>query len=453
MDYWFLSKAALGQNNFLPNSKHMAEEWASALDSSAPNMSGFRNDLRPRPGPIAYISSWCHKYFPEIELPPNLIGFRRGYAKRMVTAPGVICSSQEDPVKASLVFSNNLCKGMEARPGWARLQEHLEILMEDFQTPSGEELACAMNVWMYRYEMEATGFYYDLYWREAEELARVRKISKSVAEDILERSKESNEKHKQYNAALRHWIKNNSRPHLDTPSLIGTNMRNHKAENVGITLYSKWITWKDSIFIEMDCRQRRPVRVCDFKVREVAQDIWDNRTHGNIVWYTNQEMGEWAMDELRAKGLDPIHCPRGDWSNKFLNDPERYKGKDIVAAIGPHSEGKDLQFGLYRNYYLQVPVSALKMEQNLGRTHRQGQLQDEVDAQFYLCSDFDWAHFNMILNDTAYMQQTTTQMQKLLLGSYNFKPRSIPYTALMEMGSGIKKLDLDGKKILDQIIK
>jgi hypothetical protein len=202
----------------------------------------------------------------------------------------------------------------------------------------------------------------------------------------------------------------------------------------------------------MDVRQSRPVRVCDFKVRQVAQDVYDNKTHGNIVWYTNTEMGDWAMDELRAKGLDPIHCPRGDWSNKFLTDPKQYAGKDIVAAIGPHSEGKDLQFGLYKNYYLQVPISALKMEQNLGRTHRQGQLSDEVDAQFYLCTDFDHAHFNMILNDTAYMQQTTTQMQKLMLGSYNFKPRSVPYTALQEMGACMSRLDQDGEKILRQII-
>jgi len=450
MEYFFLSKAALGKYNFLPNSTHMAEEWAAVLDSSAPNMGNFRNDIRPRPGPISYLTSWCHKYFPEIELPPNLVGFRRAFAQRMVTAPGVICSTEEDAVGAGLVFSNNRCKGMESRPGWDKLQEHLDILINDFQTPSGEELACAMNVWGYRYQMEATGFYYDLYWREPEKMAKIRGVSLGEAKDILERSQEHHEKHKTYQAALRHWLKNSSRPHLDTPALVGTNMRNHGANNVGQVLYSAWKDWKGSAFEGIEVRQSRPVRVCDFKIKCVADDVWKNRKDGGIVWFTHAEMGNWMMDELRERGLDPIHCPRGDWANKLLADSGKIKGKIIVASTTAHGTGKDLQHGFFRNYYLQTPVSAATLEQNLGRTHRPGQKMDEVDGYFYLCTDFDHAHFNALLNDTAYMQQTTTQKQKLLIGSYNFRPKSIPYTALQEMGASVKRGDA---KLLEGILE
>lgn len=451
MEYFFLAKAALGNGNFLPNSNHMAEEWASVLDSAAPNMGNFRNDLRPRPGPISYLTDWCAEHFPDAELPPNLVGFRRAFAQRMVTTPGVICSTEEDAVGSGLVFSNNPCEDKESRPGWAKLQEHLEILTEDFQTPSGEELACAMNVWGYRYQMEATGFYYDLYWREIEDIAKIRKMSVGEAEDVLERSKEYHEKHKQYQAALRYWLKNSSRPKLDTPALVGLNMRNHGDDNVGSALYLAWTTWKSAVFEGMEVRQSRPVRVCDFKVKCVADDVIANKKHGGIIWYTHTEMGFWMMDELRARGMDPIHCPRGDYANKLLAESGKLKGKTIVASIC-HGTGKDLQHGFNRNYCLQAPVSASTMEQVLGRTHRPGQKESEVDTYFYQATDFDIQHFNALLNDTAYMQQTTTQKQKLLIGSYTFRPRSIPYTALQELGAGIKNIGREGAKLLEGIV-
>jgi len=451
MEYFFLAKHALGKYNFLPNSSGMAEEWAGALDSSAPNMSAFRNDNRPRPGPIKHLITWCHANFRGVDLPPNLVGFRRAFAKRMGSAPGVIKSTVKDPVGSGLIFSNNQIEDKESREGWQKLQDHLEVLVEDFQTPSGLELTCAMNVWGYRYQMEATGFYYDLYWREPEELAKVRKISVVEATRILDKSRALHELHKQYQAALRWWIKNNSRPKLDTPALIGINMYNHGDKHVGPTLYIAWKAWKDYMFDEVEVRQQRPVRVCDFKVKAVADDAQKDGK-GGIIWYTHAEMGVWMMDVLKERGIEAIHCPRGDWANKLLADSSKLKGKLIVASLTAHSTGKDLQFGFCNNYYLQSPVSATTAEQSMGRTHRPGQKADEVTAKFYLATDFDHAHFNGLLNDTAYVQQSTGGFMKLLIGSYTFKPKSVPYTALQEMGATAKKLDRDGQKLIDKIV-
>lgn len=452
MEYFFLSKCALGEYNFLPNSHHMAEEWAAVLDSSAPNMTSFRNDLRPRPGPISHVTNWCEKHFPDVETPPNLVGFRRSFAKRMTTAPGVICSAEGDKVGAGLIFSNNDCKDKESRPGWARMQEILEILIEDMQTPSGEELACAMNVWGYRYQIEATGFYYDLYWRDPELVAKKRGISLAEAEGILEKSREYHEHHKNYLTGLRRWLKEQSKPKLDTPALVGLSMKNHGSDYVGSNLYNLWTTWKNAAFEGMEVRQSRPVRVCDFKVKAVADDVVKHKKEGGIIWYTHHEMGVWMIDELRERGLDPVFCPRGDFANKLLAKSSALKGKIVVASVTAHGTGKDLQHGFFRNYYLQSPVAADRLEQCLGRTHRPGQNKDNVEACFYLSTDFDIAHFNALLNDTAYMQQTTSQNQKLLLGTYTFRPRSIPYTALQELGAGVKNIGRDGAKLLEGIV-
>jgi hypothetical protein len=451
MEYFYLAKTALGANNFMPNSHQMAEEWAGVLDSAISNIGDFRNDIRPRPGPISIINEWCNKHFTDVEVPPNLTGFRRAYAKRMVTAPGVITSTTPDLVGAGLIYSNNACKDKESRPGWDQLLHHVKILIEDSQTPSGEELACAMNVWGYRYQMEATGFYYDLYWREAGELSKARKISFSAAQDILERSKEAWEYHKQYTAALRWWLSNNSKPRLDTPALVGSNMSHHGDKYVGAKLYTAWQEWKAAIFPEMDCRQSRPVRVCDFKIHALADDVEANRKEGGIVWYHHAEMGVWMMEELKNRGLNPVHCPRGPDANKYLSDTRKMKGDIIVASMIAHSTGKDLQHGFHRNYYLQSPISATTAEQSIGRTHRPGQNANDVEVMYYLGTDFDVAHFNALLTDTAYVQQSTEGKQKLLIGSYNFRPKSIPYTALAEMGARIPRLDRDKERLLEGI--
>lgn len=452
MEYFFLAKAALGQYNFLPNSTQMAEEWAAALDSNVSSMGGFRNDLRPRPGPISYLTQWCHKHFPDIELPPNLVGFRRAFAQRMVNAPGVICTTS-DELPFSLVLTNNEIKGKESRPGWDKLQEHLKILCEDFQTPSGEELACAMNVWGYRYQMEATGFYYDLYWRTPSELAKVRKISEDKAADILTRSRYHHEAHKNYMCQLRWWISNNSRPHLDTPALISNDIKHHGAKHVGDLLHSAWNEWKNSNFAEVEVRQSRPVRVCDFKINACADDVEANKKEGGLIWYHHAEMGLWMMDELKARGIQAVHCPRGEWADKFLVNTRGMKGLWVVISMMAHSTGKDLQFGFANNYYLQAPISGTTAEQSLGRTHRSGQEADEVDGMFYLSTDFDHAHFNTLLNDAAYVQQSTTGKSKLLIASYSFKPKSIPYTALLEMGARVPRLSSDKERLLEGILE
>jgi len=451
MEYYFLSKAALGKYNFLPNSYTMATEWAGVLDSVAASMGDFRNDNMPRPGPINWLPTWCHTHFPKVELPPNLVGFRRAFAHRMTSAPGVICSTQEDPVGKQLIFHNNPCKGMETAEGWPVLKDHLEVLTEDFVTPSGEELSCAMNVWGYRYQMEATGFFYDLYWRDPETIAKSKGLSLSAAEDVLERSKEYHEKHKTYQATLRRWLSESSRPKLDTPALVGSNMKHHRSKYVGDDLYQAWITWKEAAFIGMEVRQQKPVRVCDFKIKQVATDAKKNIKRGGIIWYQHTEMGYWMMDELRKVGVPATHCPSEEGAHKFLEDTHGMSGTWIVASLGGHSTGKDLQWGFCDNYFLQVPVSASLIEQTIGRTHRPGQPEDAVNCYFYMATDFDIAHFNVVLKDTAYVQQSTTGKMKLMVGTYTFRPRSIPYTALAEMGAKVCKLGKDAEKLIEGI--
>jgi hypothetical protein len=112
-----------------------------------------------------------------------------------------------------------------------------------------------------------------------------------------------------------------------------------------------------------------------------------------------------------------------------------------------------LQFSFSNSYYLQTPISGSTAEQNLGRTHRAGQEAEEVSGTFYLSTAFDHAHFNTLLNDAAYVQQSTTNRMKMLIGSYTFKPKSIPYTAMQEMGARTKHLNTDAERLLEGILE
>lgn len=453
MEYHYLAKHALGEYNFLPNSYQMAQEWGAVLDSDIPCLGQFRNDLAPRPGPINFLVDWENTNFSDEKTEKNLIGFRKAFSHRFRTTPGVICSNgDEDNIGAGLILNNNACPEASARPGWDKLQEHVKILTEDFQTPSGEELPCAMNVWGYRYQMEATGFYYDLYWREAEDVAKSRQISLQAAKDILNRSIDSHNLHKTYNSVLRSWLAESSRPHLDTYMLVGLNMKNHGDKYVGKTLYSAWKNWHNSLFDEIETRHRKPVRVCDFKVKACADEVYAKRKEGGIIWYAHHEMGTWMMEELKARGLEPVHCPSGTASNKYLDNTKGMAGTIIVAMLPAHCTGKDLQFGFCRNYFLQNPISATMCQQALGRTHRSGQYADDVGVNFYLATTFDHAHFNMLLVDAAYVQQTTKEPQKIFIGSYTFRPKSIPRDALVEMGARLPRFDKSVEKVLDGVL-
>lgn len=451
-DYHYLAVQAMKEFCFLPRPEKLADAWADILDSSTKNMGEFRNGVKPNPGPINMVCEWVKDKFPEDYITPNLQGFRKAFARRYSTAPGVIRSTRKESVDAQLILYNNECKGKEECKGWDRLQGYISDLLETYTTPSGEVLPCAMNVWGYRYQMEQTGFYYDLYWREPEEIAERRKISVSTAEDILLRSKDCDEMHREYRKKLRKWLEENDIPNLDSPSLIGGDMYRNKDKNVGLGLYKSWLEWKESVFEGLEERQSRPERVCDFKIRQIVSDVSKDSKKGGIVWYHNNEIGLWCFEELEKAGLNPIFCPRGRESNQRLTDSRPLKGKIIVASMMAHCTGKDLQFGFHRNFFVQNPISALTCEQAIGRTYRQHQYNDEVSIQLYLSGTFDHAHYNVLLADSAYQQQTTAEERHILTGSYTFRPKRVPRDALAEMGASLPKGDI-GKNMIDRIVE
>ena len=447
-EYFELARASLKRNNFLPNSVSLTEEWSRLIDVTASGASDYRAGREARPGPLRHLVDWAISNFPDESFEQSVVGFRKVFQTRLETTPGVICSSG-DALPYSLYIHNDPVKNPEKSEGWGELRRLVRQLENDWLTPNGDEIEEAMHLFRWKYWIEGAGFYTQRYWPTVEKMMEKGKYSyAAAARSILERSQAYHEVQMDYHRELRKWITNNATHGLDTPMLIGLNMTNHGAKNVTQKLFDKWRTWKDAEFDGRIERLKRAVRVCDFKVVKAVE--WAKKlpkTEGGLIWYDNEEMGNWVSERLEAAGVDHLHCKAGSQYNTLLNDKSKCKGKVIVLTINAHYQGKNLQFD--RNqFYLQWPRSAARAEQAIGRQHRKELEYDEVFVTTCNTTEFDMIMYAASLNDAAYVHQSQGNKQKIIYASYDPKPSVVPFEVLLQWGADPKRLNQEGEDVL-----
>ena len=455
-DYHYLAKITLGQNNFLPNSYTLTEAWALVLDSNAATLSEMGQV--PPTGPIMPLVSWVKEEFPKEKVSDNLLGFRRSLKVRMQSTPGVVISEGSGYGGSLLIENNKIPKEtIEKTEGYERMAELLEKLEKPggWLTPGGDEIEHAMHVWKWRYEIEGAGFYNDLYWPEAETVARRKGCSVREAADFVEKSKESHALHNLYNAELRAFLKDHSIPGLDSPYQVGQDMYRHGAEHVPQGMFMSWKQWKDSIFKEIVERDSRAVRVCPFKINAcvdyVKQMRKADRDKGLLVWWHHQAVGAWITEALKEAGIDAVNCIAGAKFNEYLKDSRVLKGKVLCCSVNAHGTGKNLQHGFDSAYYLQWPRDAVQAEQSIGRVHRKGQESDEVQIVTCHSTRFDEVTFSATLNDSAYISQTMGR-QKLLYATYNPLPKRVPFAVMQEWGAEPLQGSNESRRLLDNLL-
>jgi hypothetical protein len=453
-DYHYLAKTSLGKNNFLPNAVSLAEAWATLIDSMASSLGEFRSVGVPQAGPIMPLVHWAQDKFPEENVTEDLIGFRKAYALRLRSTPGVVASGN-DELGVSLLVENVPVEKTkaESREGYATMQELIKKLKEEWLTPNDDEIEHAMHLWKWRYEIEGAGFYNELYWPEVEVFAKRKKITEAEAEDIIEMSKEYHVLQQDYARGLRGWLKEHSSPNMDTPRNVGLSMHNHGARDVTALLYNTWKAMKTADFEGRIDRDARAVRVCDFKVNHCLEYVQAFRAakatkgEGLIIWHWHQEMGRWMVEVLKAAGIDALACPAGPQFNDIIRD-QANAGRVIVASMRAHGTGKNLQhFG--HAYFLQWPRDAVLAEQVIGRQHRNGQERDECVVTTCHYSEFDRVTFAATLNDAAYISQTLGSRQRLIYATHNPVPRAVSFTVLHEWGTQAKQIGPEARSLLE----
>ncbi len=448
-DYHHLITWCLRDNSPLPHSSFAAMQWGSVIDANARPTDSMTRPMRP-------LIDWGRDFFSSENFPLSRDGFRKAYRYRLVTAPGVAAMG-EGEIGTSLILRNEPAQTGEE--GWSRLTKLIDQVVEDWTTPSGDPIDHAIHMHKWMRELSA-GFYNELYWPSVSELADRRDLEESEAEQVLAAAKKFHEAQNKYSKGLREWIGKHSKDGLDAPMLIGNNMYHYGDRDVGPELFHLWKSKEEAKRQaippwEMErlenrrrplSRWKREVRVCPYKINAAVKWALDNP--GALIWYYHIEVGKWLFEEMKKAGIDARHCPDGVKHDKWIIDPLN-AGHTVIVSIPSHCEGKNLQH-FQKNYVVEWPRSAKESEQMLGRTHRNGQLADELIVT--TCKTLPWDHesFGATLNDALYAHQTTANRQKLIYCGYDPPPKIFPPDVLRERGHENVRLEADLYALLQE---
>lgn len=437
-DYHHLASLALREQCPIPRTSSMAFFWGQILNSDAPAPTGYAKGL------MAPLLGWARQHFPDETFRQDQTeSYRRAYRHRLTSAPGVVATGDEE-IGVSLRIENVEFPG----PG-PQIVEHLRRLKDEMVTPQGEPIDHAIHTFKWAYELSA-GFYNSLVWPTEEELMKHRRVSQPEAELLLVRARQHQRAVQDYHKILRDFF-DGSPPGLDTPREVGRSMSMHGDKHVGATVYGAWLAMKEADFEGRPERYNKPVRIDDWKVRQVV--AWAQERGKGLVWVYHQEVGIWLMEALKEADVPALHAPAGaDDLIEEIGDPGRGGKGDVVvvASMPSHGTGRNLQ-AFQDQIFMQWPRSAQLAEQTLGRTHRNGQQADELVAHTLMSIEFDHVCRAACLNDAIYIQQTTGARQKIVYCDYDPLPMIYSPEFLREQGATPDMLNREQRKMLESL--
>lgn len=409
-EYHHIIRACLDEGSPLPRSVNQMMDLAELVDAGVESITG------QQAAPWEPFRQWARQNFSEERYPGISSGFRKAFQKRFLSASGVV-KGEDAEVNASILVETLDCPAPEKK-----LTEYMAKVTDEYLTPDGEEIECAMLTHKWLFELTA-GFYNNLVWPSSEDLARRKNIGPRDARHLLKRSQTWHEAQQEYFKVLRPFLQGYPPAGLETPLAVAKNMSVHESRDVDRCVYDRWKAAKDLDFIGRVERDSIPVRVDPYKINVAKQ--WAADKKGGIIWVHHQEIGKWLKEELPHA----LYCPAG---TKEIEDPAN-ANKICIASIAAHSTGKNLQH-FTDQLFLQLPRPSKTMEQALGRLHRPGQLADCVGVSIFRATEFDHACLAACLKDTNYVQQTTGTRMKLLLADWDPLPKNISQEILREMG-------------------
>ncbi len=361
-DYGHLIELSLRLKSPLPSGWRELEDWSRALDvlpeGEEPMPAGALLDLLG----------------PEVRAEEKESA-RKIYKRRLTESIGVVATTQGS-CEASLTI--------EARAVEVPLviTETLELLRRKWKL-GDEEFSEAMQV-AQKARQIATGFYYYWDWPNGE-----------VDTEWLDART-------QWFRDVRHVLRYRARPGLDSPLLVA-----NAAERGEIDLPS-WEIWKD-------VRRRwrpHPPQAVKWLHAFVVDDAcaWADAVEEDapgIIWYTDDAIGE----ALRERGISVY--AGGAQGDRILQSRERV----VAASVHARRDGDNLQH-FRRNLVVTSPANGTIWEQMLGRTHRSGQLADEIECEVNLHDKSLRSALASAIADARFFEETKGMSQKLLLAQY-----------------------------------
>lgn len=374
-DYQHLLELALGAGSPLPGTYYELQDWARVLDSEQPEgtmpmRAGALLDLCGADVRLAESQIQVDQgQTDSLEAEKSVA--RRVYRRRLTESFGVV-ATEEGSVDCSLVISRREVVVPDV------IKKALKTLRETWSI-EGEELQDAKDIARIAKQL-ACGFYYRWVWPNG-------------VKDF-----EWLDARAAWHKEVRHVLTYRSRPGLDSPMLVA------RAAERGEIASVAWDPWKQVRARYKPHPAVEAVWLSDFLVNDVVN--WLAKCTADapgIVWYSHDAFGV----ELERRGLS-VFGP-GAAGDRIVES--RLPG--VVASIEAHKEGKNLQ-QFSRNLIMVPPANGTAFEQLIGRSHRPGQLADEVSVDVMLHDPSLVGAWEQALEDARFVEETQGSKQKLL---------------------------------------
>jgi hypothetical protein len=364
-DYAHIAEWCLPNGCPVPTQWVDVENWANALDVLDTNPW-----TRVQPGALVQFvgpEDWR-------EGADELTIIRRAYARRLIQTPGVVASG-EDTLGTSLQLSALDC------PPDPEIDRAFQRLRDNAELPDGWLLIDAVAVWAYARQL-ALGFYYVWDPRPPEAWLEARRNWTAFAREVIKTSIRS------------------GRP---CDSELDVALNYPEAPEL-----REWQRLRDTFEPNVV-----PVWLSDSALVTAAKWLLDHPQ--GICWVKHVAFGQ-ALE--RCTGIPFFHELGMSSAGKYIED---HNGP-VIASIDSNRDGRNLQFKWKDNLIMTPPSGGLENEQLLGRTHRPGQVADEVTAEYYMGCIEDAEAFAKAVASAEYEQDTQRMSMKLCYADISIRP-------------------------------
>lgn len=364
MDYWHILRWCLGDVHMpLPCKWEEAVSWSDALDIKDGN--GFRT----APGALYKLCGDGSTAHGGAEALSKL---RDAYRRRLVETPGVV-ATMESAVDCS-IYINSCDEELD------HLEPYFKTLREQWETPDGHPFSEAVDLWRHAREL-VCGFYYVWDPRPPIEWLMARKMWCQFVREVLKHSRK-----------------------IDTELQVAKAVASRNKDLVGIELIERGVdllaNWKA---LRPTFEPNIVPRWVDDVTLKFAKEWMHN--HNGLVWVEHKAFGERLAEMSGCR----YYGAQGMAADGHRVEDET---KSCILSIAANAEGRNLQ-RYNKNLVVSCPPSGSMWEQLMGRTHRPGQMADEVMFDVFLACKEQWNGMQRAIKDARFIEETTGSRQKL----------------------------------------
>jgi hypothetical protein len=332
-DFSHLAELCLRERSPVPRDRYHLQRWSECIDvGGRPGASDW--------GYVLPLAQWADVPLLCMRGAERREGIRQAFQKRLRSSPGVVASR-----KGSLGCSLNIHR-IEDLPVPDEVTRLMRAVADLGEAPGGDLIPDDVAAWRTMRHLSA-GFYYRWVWPDGEEDL-----------DWLRARRD-------WNRFVRHELMDRSDEGYDSPFLIAARINREAEGGSRAAIHRAWRSWQGQK--SKPTPPSVPVWVDPYLIDHAI--AWrDSQKRPSILWYESSAVG----DALERRGVTVYGAGA---------TPPR-TAHHCAMSIRAHGIGKNLQ-SWSSQLVIEPPTGGLIWEQMLGRTHRQGQVADDVRCSVF----------------------------------------------------------------------